>query len=88
MTKARRGKVSLKEERQKNSRVWRHLTTRESGAGQEGTEPPDGESEWTRYQHFTTLLKMTRTSRCLEDRIIWSHEALEEVSGHGRKSLL
>ena len=40
-TKARRAKVSLKEKRQKSSRAWRHLMTRVSGAGQEGTESPD-----------------------------------------------
>ena len=66
-TKARRGRVSLKEKRQKNSRVWRHLMTKESGAGPEGTESPDGGSEWIQDQHSTTLLKMTRKSRCLED---------------------
>ena len=39
--------------------------TRESGAGREGS--PDGEGEWTQDQHFTTLLKMTRMSKCLEN---------------------
>ena len=32
----------------------------ESGAGQSGTEAPDGECERTQDQHFTTLPKMTR----------------------------
>ena len=66
-TKARRGKVSLTEKRQKNSRAWRHLMTRESGAGPKGTESQDGESEWTQDQHFTALLKITWMSKCLED---------------------
>ena len=35
--------------------------TRESAAGAQGTESPDGEREWTQDQHITTLLKMTRT---------------------------
>ena len=34
--------VSLKEKRQKSSRACRHLVTRESGVGPEGTESPDG----------------------------------------------
>ena len=42
MTKTRRGRVSLKEKRQKNSRVWKHLMTKESGAGPEETGSPDG----------------------------------------------
>ena len=79
MTKARRGKVIRKEKSQKTSRAWRGLTTRESGAGPERTESLDGKSEWTQDQHFTALLKMTRTSRCLEDWIIWSHDTLEST---------
>ena len=62
-TKARRENVSLKEQRQKNSRARRHVMTRESGAGPEGTESPDGQSEWTQDQHFTSLLKMTRNEQ-------------------------
>ena len=69
MTKARRGIVSLKEKRQKNSRAWRHLMTRESGAGPNGTESPGGEREIIKDQHFTTLPKMTEMSKCLEDWI-------------------
>ena len=41
--------------------------TREGAAGPEGTESPDEESEWTQDQHFTTLLKMMRMSKCLEE---------------------
>ena len=66
-TKARRVKVSLTEIRQKNSRAWRHLMTRESGAGPKGTESQDGKREWTQDQHFTTVLKITWMSKCLED---------------------
>ena len=40
---------------------------KESGDGPEETESPDGEGKQTHDQHFTTLLKKTRTSRCLED---------------------
>ena len=63
--KAPRGKVSLKEPRQKNSRAWR--PDDEGEWCPEGTESPDGDSEWTQDQHFTTLRKMTRMTKCLED---------------------
>ena len=59
--------VSWKEKMQNNSRVWRHLMMGESGAGPEETRSPDGESEWPQDQHFTTLPKMTRMSKRLED---------------------
>ena len=59
--------VSLMKKRQKSSRAWRHLMTRESGAGPEGTGPPDGQSKWTQDRHSTTLLRMTRKSKRLED---------------------
>ena len=51
----------------------------EGEKGPNGTESPDVESEWTQAQHSITLLKVTRTSRCLEDSFIWSHETLEEL---------
>ena len=38
-----------------NAEELASLMTRESGAGPEGTESPDGESEWTQGQHVTTL---------------------------------
>ena len=41
--------------------------TRESGAGPEVTGPPDGQSKWTQDRHSTTLLRMTRKSKRLED---------------------
>ena len=41
--------------------------TRESGAGLEGTDSSDSESEWTQDQHFTALLKVARMTKCLED---------------------
>ena len=49
MTKAHR--VSVNEIRQKSSRVWRHLMTKESGAGLEGTGSPDGEGGLIQDQH-------------------------------------
>ena len=67
MTNARRGRVSPKEKRQKNSRVWKHLMTKESGAGPEGTGSPDGKGGLIQDQHFSTLPKMTRMSMRLED---------------------
>ena len=62
------------------STFWRHLMTRETGAGPE--------TERTQDQHFTTLPKMMRMSKRLEDRITWSHGTLEELSGRGGRSPL
>ena len=66
-TKARRGRVSLKEKRQKNLRAWTHLTTKESGAGPGGTGSPDEKVGVIHDQHSTTSPKMTRVSKRLED---------------------
>ena len=52
---------------QKNLRAGRHLMRRENGVGPNGTESTGGESEWTKGQHFTTLQKMTKKNRRLED---------------------
>ena len=38
---------------------------RENGVGRNGTEPPGGECERIKGQHFTTLLKTTKKSRRL-----------------------
>ena len=47
MTRSHRGRVSLKEKRQKNLRVWGRPMTKESGAGPGETGSPDGAGELT-----------------------------------------
>ena len=53
MIKHYRGRASLKEGTLKNSRAWRRLTRKESGAALRRVESPDGEGELTRDQQFT-----------------------------------
>ena len=79
------GRASLKEKRQKSSRAWRHLTTREGGAGPRREESPGGEGDLTHDRQFTISLRKTKMNRHQGDWITWSHEVLEEVSGRGRK---
>ena len=67
MTKVPPVKVDLRETSQKNLQAWRHLMVRENGVGPDGRELPDGESDWIKGQHSTTLQMTTKESRCLED---------------------
>ena len=62
-----RGRASLKEGTLKNSRAWRRLTEKESGAGQRRAESPGGEGESTHDQHSTTSLKTMKASKRPED---------------------
>ena len=55
-------------EAKKNLRAWRHLMMmRENNVGPNGTASQDGESEWIKGQHSTTLQKTTKERRRLED---------------------
>ena len=65
MIKRHRGRASLKEGTLKNSRAWRRLTEKESGAGQRRAESPGGEGELTRDQEFTISQRKTKTNRCV-----------------------
>ena len=67
MIKHHRGRASLKERMLKNSRAWRRLTKKESGAGLRRAESPDGEGELTHDRHSTTSLKTMKVSKRPED---------------------
>ena len=67
MNRSHRGRVRLKEKRLKNSRAWRRLTQKESGAGPAETGSTDGEGGLIHDQHSTTSPKMMKASRCLGD---------------------
>ena len=56
-----------KEKKHKKLRVWRHLMTKESGAGLEGTGSPDGSGGLIHDQHSTTSPKTMKASKSLED---------------------
>ena len=60
MTKVHPGKVDLRGTSQKNLQAWRHLMMRENGVGPDGTESPDGESDWIKGQHSTSLQMTTK----------------------------
>ena len=66
VTKVHHGKVNLRGKSQKNLGVRRHLIMRENGVGPYETEPPCGESERIKGQHFTTLQKTQEKNRRLE----------------------
>ena len=65
--KHRRGGASLKEKMPKNSRAWRRLTKKETGAGLRRAESPGGEGKLTRDQHSTSSLKTMKVSKRPED---------------------
>ena len=67
MIKHHCGRTSLKERVLKNSRAWRRLTKKESGAGQRRAESADDEGELTHDQHSTTSLKTMKVSKRPED---------------------
>ena len=86
MTKHHHGRVSVKERMLKNSRGWKRMTRKESGAGLRGAESPDGDGELTRNRQSTILQRKTKTNRCRGDGFTWSHDAPQEQSGRGRRS--
>ena len=67
MTKVHIGNVNLRRRNQMSLRVWRHPTTKESGADRRRTEPPGGERGLIHSQHSTTSPKTMMTSRRQED---------------------
>ena len=62
--------------------------TRESGAGPDGTESPDGEGELTQDQHFTTFEDDGGRAGVWRTEPLGLNETPEELSGRGRKSPL
>ena len=67
MIKHHHGRVSLKERMLNNSRAWKRMTRKESGAGLRRAESPDGEGELTRNRQSTISQKKTKTNRCRGD---------------------
>ena len=81
MIKHHRGRASLKERTLKNSRAWRRLTKKESGAGLSRAESPGGEGELTHDQHSTTLLNHLLSRNAGGDQWTWKKVTVVVDSG-------